>query len=76
MQNITRPNTVRLPLRLSGKESACPHSRGKLDPLSWDDLPEDSMQPTPGFLPGESHEQRSLADYDPWGHKSWTRMSD
>ena len=76
MQNMTRPNTVRLPLRLSGKESGCPHSRGKLDPLSWDDLPEDSMQPTPGFLSGESHEQRSLVDYDPRGHKSWTRMSD
>ena len=22
------------------------------------------------FLPGESHEQRSLADYSPWSHKS------
>ena len=21
------------------------------------------------FLPGESHGQRSLADYSPWGHK-------
>ena len=26
-------------------------------------------QPTPVFLPGESHPQRSLADYSPWGHK-------
>ena len=26
-------------------------------------------QPTPVFLPGESHRQRSLADYSPWGHK-------
>ena len=26
-------------------------------------------QPTPGFLPGESHEQRSLVDYTPWGQK-------
>ena len=24
---------------------------------------------TPVFLPGESHEQRSLAGYSPWGHK-------
>ena len=23
----------------------------------------------PVFLPGESHEQRSLADYSPWGYK-------
>ena len=26
-------------------------------------------QPTPEFLPGESHEQRSLVAYSPWGHK-------
>ena len=25
-------------------------------------------QPTPGFLPGESHGQRSLVGYSPWGH--------
>ena len=26
-------------------------------------------QPTPVFLPGKSHGQRSLADYSPLGHK-------
>ena len=26
-------------------------------------------QPTPGFLPGESHGQRSLVGYGPWGHR-------
>ena len=26
-------------------------------------------QPTPVFLPGEFHGQRSLADYSPWGSK-------
>ena len=26
-------------------------------------------QPTPVFLPGESHRQRSLAGYSSWGHK-------
>ena len=25
--------------------------------------------PTPVFLPGESHGQRSLGDYNPWGGK-------
>ena len=25
--------------------------------------------PTPVFLPGDSHGQRSLADYSPWGRK-------
>ena len=27
------------------------------------------MQPTPIFLPGESHGQRSLVGYSPWGHR-------
>ena len=31
-------------------------------------------KPTPLFLPGESHGQRSLEGYSPWGHK--TRLSD
>ena len=26
-------------------------------------------QPTPVFLPGESHGPRSLVCYSPWGHK-------
>ena len=26
-------------------------------------------QPTPVFWPGESHGQRSLVGYSPWGHK-------
>ena len=26
-------------------------------------------QPTPVFLPGESHGRRSQVDYSPWGHK-------
>ena len=26
-------------------------------------------QPTPVFLPGELHGQRSLVGYSPWGHK-------
>ena len=33
---------------------------------------EKEWQPTPVFLPGESHGQRSLAGYSPWGHKSQT----
>ena len=28
-----------------------------------------AWQPTPVFLPGESHGQRSLVGYSPWGHK-------
>ena len=33
-------------------------------------------QPTPVFLPGESHGQRSLAGYSPWSCQSQTRFSD
>ena len=30
---------------------------------------EEEMATTPVFLPGESHGQRSLVGYSPWGHK-------
>ena len=32
------------------------------------------QQPTPVFLSGESHGQRSLVGYSPWGHKESDRM--
>ena len=38
-------------------------SLGQEDPL------EKEMQPVLIFLPGKSHEQRSLADHSPWGLK-------
>ena len=31
--------------------------------------PRRALQPTPVFLPGKSHGQRSLVDYSPCGHK-------
>ena len=37
--------------------------------LGWEDLLENKWQPTPVFLPGKSHGQRSLVGYGPWGHK-------
>ena len=37
--------------------------------LGWEDLLEEGMESTSVFLPGESHEQRSLVSYSPWGHK-------
>ena len=43
--------------------------RCRFDPwvgkISW----RRKWQPTPEFLPGKSHRQRSLAGYSPWGHK-------
>ena len=37
--------------------------------LGREDPPQDLLEwlPTPVFLPGEFHEQRSLAGYSPWG---------
>ena len=32
-------------------------------------IPWRTWQPTPVFLPGESHGQRSLVDYSPWGRR-------
>ena len=44
-------------------------TRDRLDPwvgkMPW----RRKLQPTPVFLPGESHEQRSLAGYSPSGRK-------
>ena len=40
-------------------------SLGREDPLKKD------MATTPVFLPGESHGQRSLGAYSPWGHKEF-----
>ena len=37
--------------------------------LVWEDALEKGMATTPVFWPGESHGQRSLAGYSPWGHK-------
>ena len=38
-------------------------------------LMEKKWQLTSVFLPGESHEQRRLAGYSPWGGKSQTKLS-
>ena len=45
--------------------------------LGQEDFPwRRKWQPTPVFLPRESHGQRSLAGYSPWAHKSRTRLSE
>ena len=55
----------------SGKESACQFSRHKrcgfnarVGKIPW----RRAWQPTPVFLPGESHGQRSLTGYSPYSH--------
>ena len=53
----------------NGKESACQCRRLRIDPwvrkIPWSR----KWQPTPVFLPGKLHGQRSLAGYSPWGGK-------
>ena len=59
----------RLPGQYSGKESTCQFRRRGFDPwvgkVPW----RREWIPTPVFLPGKSHGQRSLAGYSPWCHK-------
>ena len=54
-----------------GKESArqCRRHEIWVRSLGREDPLEEEMAPTPVFLPGESHGQRSLAGYHPWGCK-------
>ena len=59
-----------------GKESACgagdPGSIPELGRFPW----RREWLPTPGFLPGGSHGQRSLASCSPWSRKEFGMMSD
>ena len=41
----------------------------RVQSLGWEDPLEKERATTPVFLPGESHGQRSLAGYSPWGCK-------
>ena len=51
-----------------GKEPpAMQENRGRS--LGWEDPLKEAWQPTPVFLPGGLHGQRSLASYNPWGNK-------
>ena len=60
---------VPLPSLITDKESSCLPRRHRFNPwvgqIPW----RRKWQPTLVFLPGESHGQRSLAGYSPWGHK-------
>ena len=51
---------------------AIPRDPGSIP--GWEDPWRRKRQPTPVFLPGESHGQRSLAGYNLWGRKSPTRL--
>ena len=64
--------TLGLPGSTSGKEPTCQCRRYKrcrsdlwVERTPW----RKKWQPTPVFLPGEAHGQRSLVGYSPWGWK-------
>ena len=67
-----------LPRCASGKEPTCQRRRPKRCMFSpWVRFPwKRARQPTPVFLPGESHGQRSLVGYSPWGHRVGHDWSD
>ena len=52
------------------------YRRPRFDPWAGKILWQREWQPTPVFLPGEFHGQRSLVGYSPWRCKSQTRLSD
>ena len=52
-----------------GKESACDVGDLGSIPRLGRSPGEGNGKPTPVFLPRESHGQRSLVGYSPWGHK-------
>ena len=80
---MTSITATGLPRRLSCKESACQCKslrRRMFDPWVRKILWRRKWQPTPVFLPGESHGQRSLVGYSPWGRKEsdtteWARIT-
>ena len=56
----------------SGEEFACKcrrRKRHRFNPWVWKSPWRRAWQPAPLFLPGESHGQRTLAGYSPWGNK-------
>ena len=57
----------RLPTWLIGKD--CLQCRREFDPWVGEIPWKRKWQPTPVFLLGDSHGQRSLGGYSPWGHK-------
>ena len=53
----------------NGEESACQCRRHGFDPWVGKIPERKKWQPTPVFLPGEFHGQRSLVSHRPWGCK-------
>ena len=72
LHHIDLIDTWSFPSVASGQEPACQcrkHKRCGFDPWVGKIPRRRAWQPTLVFLPGEFHEQRSLADRSPWGHR-------
>ena len=64
--------SIPFPGGTNSKEPACQcgrQKRHKLDPWIREILCRREWQPTPVFLPGQFHGQRSLTGYSSWGYK-------
>ena len=61
---------VKKPPAMQETQEMWVQSLGQEDPLEKERATHSSI------LPGKSHEQRSLAGYSPWAHKSQTQLSD
>ena len=64
-EGLMSSNTIGFPGDSVGKESTCNAGEPWVGKIPW----RRKWQPTPVFLPGESHGQRSLVDYSPQGCK-------
>ena len=67
---ITRESySLGFPGGSDSKEGACSAGGREFDPWVRKTPWRSEWQPTPVFLPGDFHGQRSLVGYSPWGHK-------
>ena len=66
----------RIPGGSDGKESAHQYRRCRFDPRVWKIPWRRKRQPTPVFLPGKSHGQRSLGGYTVHGVAKETKSDE
>ena len=69
LRSIFGSLTSGFPRWLYSKESVCQCRKQGFDPWVGEIPCRRKWQPTPVFLPGKFHEQRSLKGYSPCGHK-------
>ena len=68
--NLQQPDELMISSLVAQRLKRLPPMREtQVRSLSREDPLERKWQPTPVFLPGKFHGQRSLVGYSPWGHK-------